>query len=43
MAVDIGSEIDRQNKALDHVQDDVDELNFRVRGANQRTRHLLGK
>ncbi|KAL6541201.1 SNAP25 protein snap33 [Orobanche hederae] len=43
MAVDMGSEIDRQNKALDHVQDDVDELNFRVRGANQRTRRLLGK
>lgn len=33
----------RQNKALDHVEDDVDELNFRVKGANQRTRRLLGK
>ncbi|KAK6148609.1 hypothetical protein DH2020_019521 [Rehmannia glutinosa] len=43
MAIDMGSEIDRQNKGLDHVQDDVDELNFRVKGANQRTRHLLGK
>ncbi|KAI3454832.1 hypothetical protein Pfo_011495 [Paulownia fortunei] len=43
MAIDMGSEIDRQNKALDHVQDDVEELNFRVKGANQRTRRLLGK
>ncbi|KAL7114915.1 hypothetical protein ACP275_04G151000 [Erythranthe tilingii] len=43
MAVDMGSEIERQNKALDHVEDDVDELNFRVQGANQRTRRLLGK
>ncbi|KDP31313.1 hypothetical protein JCGZ_11689 [Jatropha curcas] len=43
MAVDMGSEIDRQTKALDHFQDDVDELNFRVRGANQRGRRLLGK
>lgn len=43
MAVDMGSEIERQNKALDPLQDDVDELNFRVRGANQRTRRLLGK
>ncbi|GLU12460.1 hypothetical protein SLE2022_291380 [Rubroshorea leprosula] len=43
MAVDMGSEIERQNKGLDHVQDDVDELNFRVRGANQRARRLLGK
>uniref|UniRef100_A0A2P2QND9 Uncharacterized protein MANES_14G083800 n=1 Tax=Rhizophora mucronata TaxID=61149 RepID=A0A2P2QND9_RHIMU len=43
MAVDMGSEIERQTKPLDHVQDDVDELNFRVRGANQRGRRLLGK
>ncbi|CAA0820880.1 SNAP25 homologous protein SNAP33 [Striga hermonthica] len=43
MAMDMGSEIDRQNKALSHVEDDVDELNFRVKGANQRTRRLLGK
>ncbi|KAL3838994.1 hypothetical protein ACJIZ3_023585 [Penstemon smallii] len=43
MAIDMGSEIDRQNKALDHVEDDVEELNFRVKGANQRTRRLLGK
>ena len=33
----------RQNKALDHLSDDVDELNSRVKGANQRTRRLLGK
>lgn len=33
----------RQNKALDPLQDDVEELNFRVKGVNQRTRRLLGK
>lgn len=43
MAVDMGSELNRQNKALDHLGDDVDELNSRVKGANQRARHLLGK
>ncbi|KAF9593132.1 hypothetical protein IFM89_020342 [Coptis chinensis] len=43
MAVDMGSEIERQNKALDHLDDDVEELNFRVKGANQRGRRLLGK
>ncbi|KAK6261699.1 hypothetical protein QUC31_007515 [Theobroma cacao] len=43
MAVDMGSEIERQNKGLNGLQDDVDELNFRVKGANQRARRLLGK
>ncbi|KAL8225702.1 hypothetical protein R6Q57_018259 [Mikania cordata] len=43
MAVDMGSEIERQNKALNPLEDDIDELNSRVRGANQRTRRLLGK
>lgn len=43
MAVDMGSEIDRQNKALDHLSDDIDELNSRVKGANQRARKLVGK
>ncbi|KAK5817929.1 hypothetical protein PVK06_022858 [Gossypium arboreum] len=43
MAIDMGSEIERQNKNLNGLQDDVDELNFRVRGANQRARRLLGK
>ncbi|XP_076895765.1 SNAP25 homologous protein SNAP33-like [Bidens hawaiensis] len=43
MAVDMGSEIERQNKALNPIQDDVEEINFRVKGANQRTRRLLGK
>ncbi|KAL1541675.1 Helical region found in SNAREs [Salvia divinorum] len=43
MAIDMGSEIDRQNKGMDHFQDDVEELSFRVKGANQRTRHLLRK
>ncbi|BBH03993.1 soluble N-ethylmaleimide-sensitive factor adaptor protein 33 [Prunus dulcis] len=42
MAVDMGSEIERHNKALGHLYDDVDELNVRVRGANQRGRRLLG-
>ncbi|GFP88729.1 putative snap25 homologous protein snap30 [Phtheirospermum japonicum] len=43
MAVGMGSELDKQNKALDHLQDDVDELNSRVKGANQRARRLVGK
>ncbi|XP_010546183.1 PREDICTED: SNAP25 homologous protein SNAP33 [Tarenaya hassleriana] len=43
MAVDMGSEIERQNKGLDNLQDDVDELNFRVKQSNQRGRRLLGK
>ncbi|CAA7039329.1 unnamed protein product [Microthlaspi erraticum] len=43
MAVDMGSELNKQNKALDHLGDDVDELNSRVQGANQRARHLLSK
>ncbi|PWA63726.1 soluble N-ethylmaleimide-sensitive factor adaptor protein 33 [Artemisia annua] len=43
MAVDMGSEIERQNKALNPLQDDVEEINFRVKGANERTRRLLGK
>lgn len=43
MAVDMGGELNRQNKALDHLEDDVDELNSRVKGANQRARRLLGK
>lgn len=43
MAVDMGTEIDRQTNSLDHLQNDVDELNYRVRGANQRGRRLLGK
>lgn len=33
----------RHNKAMDHLYGDVDELNGRVRGANQRGRRLLGK
>ncbi|XP_073115896.1 SNAP25 homologous protein SNAP32-like isoform X1 [Elaeis guineensis] len=43
MAIDMGAEIDRQTRALNHMQDDVDELNFRVKGANIRGRRLLGK
>jgi hypothetical protein len=33
----------RQNKALVPFSDDVDELNFRLKGVNQRGRQLLGK
>ncbi|XP_022878706.1 putative SNAP25 homologous protein SNAP30 [Olea europaea var. sylvestris] len=43
MAVGMGSELNRQNKALDHLSDDVDELNSRVKGANQRARRMVGK
>ncbi|KAH7832930.1 hypothetical protein Vadar_001401 [Vaccinium darrowii] len=43
MAVDMGSELNKQNKALDHLHDDVEELNSRVKGANQRARRLVGK
>ena len=43
MAIDMGSELDKQNKALDHLDGDIDELNSRVQGANQRARHLLSK
>ncbi|CAK9186179.1 unnamed protein product [Ilex paraguariensis] len=43
MAVDMGSELNSQKEALDHLQDDVDELNSRVKGATQRTRRLIGK
>lgn len=41
MAVDMGDKINSQNKALDHMQTDVDELNFRIKGANIRARQLL--
>ncbi|KQJ99707.1 SNAP25 homologous protein SNAP33 [Brachypodium distachyon] len=43
MAVDMGSELDRQNQALDNLQDDVEELNSRMKGANQRARKLVAK
>ncbi|ESW29578.1 hypothetical protein PHAVU_002G081500 [Phaseolus vulgaris] len=43
MAIGMGSELDRQNKALDHLGDDVDEMNSRVKGANQRARKLVDK
>ncbi|KAG0483864.1 hypothetical protein HPP92_011948 [Vanilla planifolia] len=41
MAIDMGSEIDWQNKALEHLEDDVDVLNTRVKAANHRARYLL--
>ncbi|XP_030474139.1 SNAP25 homologous protein SNAP33-like [Syzygium oleosum] len=43
MAVDMGSEIERQNKSLDHFYNDADELDYRVKQATQRGRRLLGK
>ncbi|XP_073018108.1 SNAP25 homologous protein SNAP33-like [Primulina eburnea] len=43
MAIDMGSEIERQTKAIDNVQDDVEVLNTRVKGVTQRGRRLLGK
>ncbi|KAF3326264.1 SNAP25 homologous protein SNAP33-like isoform X2 [Carex littledalei] len=43
IAIDMGTEVDKQNKALDAMHDDVEELNYRVKGANQRGKKLLGK
>ncbi|KAI4319155.1 hypothetical protein MLD38_032789 [Melastoma candidum] len=43
MAVDMGSEITRQNKSLDHFYGDAEELDYRVKQASQRGRRLLGK
>jgi len=43
MAIDMGSEIGRQTSDLGHAEKDFDELNFRVKGANTRTRRLLGR
>jgi len=43
MAVDMGSEIERQTKAMGDAEEDYDELNFRVKGANTRACHLLGR
>ncbi|KAF8005708.1 hypothetical protein BT93_K0098 [Corymbia citriodora subsp. variegata] len=43
MAVDMGSEIERQNNSLDHFDVDADELGYRVKQATQRGRRLLGK
>ncbi|KAF8673524.1 hypothetical protein HU200_048607 [Digitaria exilis] len=43
MAVDMGSELERQTKAMGDAEKDYDELNFRVKGANTRARRLLGR
>ncbi|CAL4888257.1 unnamed protein product [Urochloa decumbens] len=43
MAVDMGSEIERQTKAMSDAEKDYDELNFRVKGASTRARRLLGR
>ncbi|CAA2956216.1 SNAP25 homologous SNAP30, partial [Olea europaea subsp. europaea] len=42
MATDMGSELDRQNKDLNYLQDDRDELNSWVKGANQCAHRLIG-
>ncbi|GKC02634.1 ATP-dependent DNA helicase PIF1-like protein [Tanacetum coccineum] len=41
IAVDIGLEIERHNKALNSLDDDVEELIIRVKGANQYKRLSL--
>ncbi|KAI3882419.1 hypothetical protein MKX03_001920 [Papaver bracteatum] len=43
MAIDMGSELERQTKTLEHLDTDTDELNSRVKQANERGRRLLGK
>ncbi|VAI69114.1 unnamed protein product [Triticum turgidum subsp. durum] len=43
MAIDMGTEIEGQTKDLGHAEKDFDELNYRVKGANTRTRRLLGR
>ncbi|CAL9229568.1 unnamed protein product [Arabidopsis halleri] len=43
MVVDMGTAIESENHGLDHLQDDVDELNYRVKQSNQRARRLLRK
>ncbi|WJX32099.1 Putative SNAP25 homologous protein SNAP33 [Trifolium repens] len=43
MAIDMGSEIERQTKAIDGFEKDTEKLNIRMNGANQRTLHLLRK
>uniref|UniRef100_A0ACD5U0L4 Uncharacterized protein n=1 Tax=Avena sativa TaxID=4498 RepID=A0ACD5U0L4_AVESA len=43
MAIDMGSEIGMQTSDMGHAEKDFDELNFRVKGANTRTRRLLGR
>nr|BAK02929.1 predicted protein [Hordeum vulgare subsp. vulgare] len=43
MAIDMGTEIEGQTKDLGHAEKDFDELNYRVKGANARTRRLLGR
>ncbi|VFQ86656.1 unnamed protein product [Cuscuta campestris] len=43
MAIDMGSEIERQSQAMHHLEDDVAALDLRIRGANRRGRKLLGK
>lgn len=43
MAIDMGSEIERHNQAMDGFDNDVEKLSIRMNGANQRGRRLLGK
>ncbi|KAK4756317.1 hypothetical protein SAY87_006444 [Trapa incisa] len=43
LAIEMRSEIDRQTKAMEPFNDDVDELNYRVKQANERGGRLLKK
>jgi len=43
MAIDMGSEIDRQTDAIVGFEKDTEKLNDRMNGANRRTHHLLRK
>ncbi|KAM7267521.1 hypothetical protein ACFE04_009687 [Oxalis oulophora] len=43
MAVEMGYEIEWKKKGLDLMEGDINELNLRVRGANQQSGHLLRK
>ncbi|KAL3679917.1 hypothetical protein R1sor_022873 [Riccia sorocarpa] len=41
MALDMGNEVQKQNQSLDVFGEDVNEVNNRVKGANQRARRLI--
>lgn len=43
MALDMGTEMDKQNDALNGFDNDMEKITIRVKGANQRGRRLLGK
>ncbi|KAL2613164.1 hypothetical protein R1flu_024856 [Riccia fluitans] len=41
MSLDMGNEIQKQNQSLDRLGEDINEVNNRVKGANQRARRLI--